>query len=113
MPDSIEGVLAARLDSLDDPARGSSHCRRPGCGRPLTILRGLVPDPLGGADLQGILAGLVQADLLRVDGAAPDILYRFKHSLTRQVAYESLIYAQRRQLHGQAGVYWRSCTVLT
>lgn len=54
---------------------------------------------------QEILAALdqlVQADLLSRVGRPPDALYRFKHSLIRDTAYESMI--KRKRLHWHSRV---------
>jgi class 3 adenylate cyclase/tetratricopeptide (TPR) repeat protein len=104
VPDTIEGVLMARLDRLPDPAR--LVVRRAavlGGTVPLPVLRGLVSEEMSDEGLQRSLDELVRDDLLRPEPGSTEPTYHFKHTLIQHVAYESLAYAQRRRLHGQAG----------
>jgi tetratricopeptide (TPR) repeat protein len=52
-------------------------------------------------ELSEHLAELTQREIL--EGPQPDWLYLFRHILTREVAYESLLYADRRHLHRRIG----------
>jgi class 3 adenylate cyclase/tetratricopeptide (TPR) repeat protein len=47
------------------------------------------------------LAELEQAELLYRSGVVPEAVYRFKHALVRDAAYESMLKSRRQQLHGQ------------
>src|SRR3569833_2498660 len=51
--------------------------------------------------LKLILVELEQAELLYRNGEVPEALYRFKHALVRDAAYESMLKSRRQQLHGQ------------
>jgi tetratricopeptide (TPR) repeat protein len=42
-------------------------------------------------------------DLTRLDHPEPDLVYLFKHALTRDVAYASLPFARRHELHRRVG----------
>src|SRR6202035_435069 len=53
------------------------------------------------AELNAALEKLVDADLLFVDGVAPDSTYRFKHALIQEAAYESMLRSRRRQIHAE------------
>jgi class 3 adenylate cyclase/tetratricopeptide (TPR) repeat protein len=53
--------------------------------------------------LRSALDRLVSADLLFVEGVAPEANYRFKHALFRDAAYDSLLKSRRRALHRLAG----------
>ena len=53
------------------------------------------------AELNVALEKLVDADLLFVDGVAPDSTYRFKHALIQEAAYESMLRSRRREIHAQ------------
>src|SRR5262249_2079817 len=104
LPDTVEEGLLARLAGLDAAAQpGIPLAAVLGNSIPRAVVRGLVPEDMGDAELAAILAGLVRADLLRPEPAGPDPGYSFKHNLTRQAAYESLAYAERSRLHGEAG----------
>ena len=47
------------------------------------------------------LSELEQAELVYRQGELPEAVYRFKHALVRDAAYESLLKSRRHQLHGQ------------
>ena len=54
------------------------------------------------AALRASLELLVQADILAVEGAAPEACYRFKHALIRDAAYGNLLISHRQALHLRA-----------
>jgi tetratricopeptide (TPR) repeat protein len=49
--------------------------------------------------LKNQLRGLAAQDFLWLETPEPNLAYSFKHVLTQQAAYQSLLYAQRRELH--------------
>jgi len=49
------------------------------------------------------LAQLETAGLIRLAAAAPELAYIFRHALTRDAAYNSLLHSQRRAVHRAAG----------
>jgi class 3 adenylate cyclase/predicted ATPase len=51
--------------------------------------------------LKQALAQLEEAELVFRHGEPPEAVYSFKHTLVRDVAYESLLKSRRQQLHGQ------------
>jgi predicted ATPase/class 3 adenylate cyclase len=105
VPDSIEGVITARLDRLEEQSREVLQVASV-IGRrfPYPVLSGVVPRR---EELPTRLAQLAEATLILLeDGEAgwgadsparPS--YVFKHALTRDVAYEAILYARRRELH--------------
>jgi class 3 adenylate cyclase/tetratricopeptide (TPR) repeat protein len=101
LPDSIHGVIRARLDRLDREAR---DVLRLGAviGREFSraILEKALPDA---TPLPAALGTLKAAGLIQQTRVAPDSAYRFKHVLTQEVAYASLLEHQRRELHGRVG----------
>jgi tetratricopeptide (TPR) repeat protein len=54
-----------------------------------------VPEP----QLQAALGELAEAELLYVQGLAPNANYQFKHALIRDAAYEALLKSRRKELH--------------
>jgi class 3 adenylate cyclase/predicted ATPase len=52
--------------------------------------------------LQIALGHLLNADLLFVEGVPPEAIYRFKHALIRDSAYDSLLKSRRQMLHRRA-----------
>jgi tetratricopeptide (TPR) repeat protein len=49
--------------------------------------------------LQSTLRRATEAELVYARGIAPDAMYRFKHALVRDAAYESLLKSRRKELH--------------
>src|SRR5271157_4768594 len=58
--------------------------------------------PLSPIPYQSALDKLAEADLLFVEGHAPEAAYRFKHALIQDAAYESLLKSRRQALHRRA-----------
>ncbi|MBM7503875.1 adenylate/guanylate cyclase domain-containing protein [Agromyces aurantiacus] len=100
LPQSVEGLIAARIDTLPPPDRNLL--------RRLAVLgagfrREHAPAVLGpSADDAGRMTATLSRlrDFLSVDDSG---WVRFQHSLIRDVAYEGLPYKLRRQLHAQVG----------
>ncbi len=58
------------------------------------------------AQLKGQLRSLAAQDFTWLEEPEPNLAYRFKHVLTQEAAYQTLLFAQRRALHGAvAGWY--------
>ena len=53
------------------------------------------------APLQAALEQLAEADILLVQGLAPNADYTFKHALVQDAAYSTLLRSRRQQLHGR------------
>jgi predicted ATPase/class 3 adenylate cyclase len=100
LPDTIQAVLAARLDYLPPEAKRLVQLAAvigPAVSVPLLQrLAGLADDML-----QGGLAHLQEAELLYEMCLFPGTVYTFKHALTQEVAYNNLLQEQRRTLHAQ------------
>jgi predicted ATPase len=52
-------------------------------------------------ELDRLLSALQQKALLYEHSAFPDIIYLFKHALTQEVAYHSVLIERRKALHVQ------------
>jgi predicted ATPase/class 3 adenylate cyclase/DNA-binding CsgD family transcriptional regulator len=103
VPNTVEEVLMARIDRL---AEGTKSMLQMGAvvGRECSgeLLRELAGLPEG--EFRTHLAALTRAELLYERGRPPQITYLFKHALTQEVAYQSLLTAQRRELHHRVAV---------
>jgi class 3 adenylate cyclase/tetratricopeptide (TPR) repeat protein len=98
LPNTLRGVIAARIDRL--PADAKRVLQRAAVvGRFFTarVLRA-IGDPDDGA-LDRALAHLLRAELIREWARLPEAEYLFKHALTQEAAYASLLAEQRRALH--------------
>jgi class 3 adenylate cyclase/tetratricopeptide (TPR) repeat protein len=99
VPPTVEGVIASRLDRQDPHSRRLLQ-EAAVMGRTflLPILREIT-------ECQGIvdarLSDLVESDLIRASSVEPDMTYLFKHALTREVAYGSLLRSERAVIHQQ------------
>jgi DNA-binding NtrC family response regulator/tetratricopeptide (TPR) repeat protein len=100
VPDSVEDVLMARIDRLSaEDKRVLQAAAVIGRSLPFLLLQAIL-DP---ADelLRERLARLQGAEFLYETRAASELEYTFKHALTHEVAYASLLPAQRRTLHAR------------
>ncbi len=100
IPASIQALLSARIDRLDEPAKlvlqGAAVIgERFDAG--LLARVAALPD----AARRRSLDALVDAELLVDEGVPSGAEYRFRHSLTREVAYRSQLEATRARLHAQ------------
>ena len=104
---TLYGVLMARIDRLEAPTRDlvqvASVIDR---SFPYATLHGIYPYPMPDLEMQVRLNETVRPhDLTRLERPEPDLVYLFKHALTREVAYASLPFARRRQLHQRMGEF--------
>jgi tetratricopeptide (TPR) repeat protein len=101
LPDSVEAVIRARLDRLDRNARDVLRLASVvGPEFTRSVLERTIAD---GERLPEALEMLKAAGLVQQTQVVPDAMYRFKHILTQEVAYASLLEHQRRDLHGRVG----------
>ena len=101
VPATVQAVLAARIDRLPPPVKHLLQSAAViGKTVALTLLE-TVAD-LAALELRRGLAQLQAAEFLYESGLFPELEYTFKHALTLEVAYQSLLRERRRTLH--AGV---------
>ncbi|MGE0519200.1 MAG: adenylate/guanylate cyclase domain-containing protein [Candidatus Binatia bacterium] len=100
IPGSVREVLAARLDRLGASAKRVAQIAAV-LGR--QFHRDHVAELLADEriDVDRELAELMRRGVVHRQSLFLSAAYRFGESLTREVAYESLLHRQRRQLHGQ------------
>jgi class 3 adenylate cyclase/tetratricopeptide (TPR) repeat protein len=101
VPDTIQGVLMARIDRLPMVAK---HLLQTASvlGREFS-LRLLTAVWEGPQNLELHLKELQRQEFLYEKGSTEDPVYVFKHPLTQEVAYESLLWSRRQTLHAAAG----------
>jgi DNA-binding CsgD family transcriptional regulator len=103
VPDSVEEVLMARIDRLSEGAKSvlqiGAVMGREVSGELLREIAGL-PE----WEITAYLSALTDAELLYGRGLPPQTTYLFKHALTQQVAYRSLLTSRRRDLHYRIAV---------
>jgi predicted ATPase len=96
VPDTIQEVLLARIDRLaDEPRRLLQTAAVVGQEVPLPLLQAV-----WGGELDAHLRELMRLEFLHARAGGAEPVCAFTHSLTREVAYESLPLGRRRVLHG-------------
>lgn len=98
IPATLRDLLMARLDRLDETAREIAQVAS-AIGNEFSW--GLLSAVTAIEDkrLDQALAKLADADLLLVQGIAPESTYRFRHGLIQDAAYQSLLRTRRQNYH--------------
>lgn len=102
IPRTLEGILLARIDRLPDGTRRTLQIASV-VGRSF-LYRLLAAIAEANGDLDAHLARLQSADLVREQARRPELEYRFKHALTQEAAYNSLLFERRREFHRRVGL---------
>jgi class 3 adenylate cyclase/DNA-binding winged helix-turn-helix (wHTH) protein/predicted ATPase len=100
MPDTIQAVLAARIDRLPSDEK---HVLQAAAviGKDISVLLLQILTQRPEEELSRLLGNLRAAELLYESLLLPDPLYTFKHVLTQEVAYQSLLQSTRQHYHMQ------------
>ncbi|HEV2054457.1 MAG TPA: adenylate/guanylate cyclase domain-containing protein [Methylomirabilota bacterium] len=102
VPATVQAVLAARIDRLPLEEKHLLQTAAViGKDVPYTLLQTIVALPE--TALHRGLDHLQAAEFLYETSLFPEIEYTFKHALTQQVAYGSLLHERQRVLHRRAG----------
>jgi class 3 adenylate cyclase/tetratricopeptide (TPR) repeat protein len=98
LPQTVEGILAARIDRLG-PEHKELLQTLAVMGRksPLALIRHVTST--ADARLEQMLLDLQTGEFIYEQPAATGVEYRFKHALTQEVAYNSLLIERRKLLH--------------
>jgi class 3 adenylate cyclase/tetratricopeptide (TPR) repeat protein len=96
VPDTIQQVLMSRIDRLGEDSRRALQVAAV-IGREFSATLLAVAADL--ASVETVLRSLQAAELVHQKAAPPDSVYVFKHALTQEVAYASLLMRTRRELH--------------
>jgi class 3 adenylate cyclase/tetratricopeptide (TPR) repeat protein len=102
LPETIEGLVLARIDRL--PAeqqlllKVAAVIGRSFAAAPLhaTVRRYAAMER---AALVGYLERLEREDLTLLEALEPELTYAFKHIITHDVAYETMLFGQRAEIH--------------
>jgi class 3 adenylate cyclase/tetratricopeptide (TPR) repeat protein len=102
IPTTVQGVLASRIDRLpSDEKQLLQTLAVIGREFPLPLIQRVAQ--AAEAALDDRLSHLQSADFINEEPAFPDIKYTFKHALTQEVAYNSLLAERRQLIHQQIG----------
>ena len=101
VPATVQAILAARIDRLPPEDKALLQTASVvGTDVPMAVLAGVAGAPADA--LADGLARLQAAEFLYETSLFPDVEYTFKHALTHEVAYGSLLQDRRRGLHARA-----------
>lgn len=106
LPNSVQALVMSRIDRLDESSKLSIKVASV-VGRTFEYrtLEAMYPVAIEPARLLGNLEKLHRLELTPLDKPGPDWSYLFKHVTTQEVAYETLLYAHRRDLHRRLAEY--------
>ena len=100
IPATVQATLAARIDRLaPDDKQLLQTASVIGKDVPSAILTALADLPE--ESLRRALAHLQESEFLYETTLFPDVEYTFKHALTHEVTYGSLLHDRRRAVHGE------------
>jgi predicted ATPase/class 3 adenylate cyclase len=100
VPATVQAILAARIDRLpQEEKRFLQTAAVIGTEVPLSLLQAIAE--LSEEVLYRGLTHLQSAEFLYETSLFPERIYTFKHALTHEVAYGSLLQGQRRVLHAR------------
>ncbi len=106
IPDSIQALVMSRIDRLDESSKLTVKVAS-SIGRTFRYytLKAIYPVNIPQEKLWANLDYLSRIDITPLDKPAPDWEYIFKHATIQEVAYESLLYKHRRELHHAIASY--------
>lgn len=111
VPDTIQGVIIARVDRLEDEVkqvlRTASVIGRSFLYRVLKAVDEKIVEVAvvskASTDLDERLDKLKKVELIREKKLQPELEYIFKHALVQEATYESILLKKKRQLHAEVG----------
>ncbi|HZZ08879.1 MAG TPA: AAA family ATPase [Candidatus Binataceae bacterium] len=102
IPPTVHGILASRIDALPASEKVLMQTLAViGKDFPLNLVRHLIGSP--DDRLEPMLKELRSGDFIYEQPALGEAEYTFKHALTQEVAYNSLLMERRRLLHERTG----------
>jgi tetratricopeptide (TPR) repeat protein len=101
VPDTIQGIIAARMDRIEDSLKRimqvASVIGREFAYRILQSITGM------SEELKASMLNLQGLEFIYEKQLFPELEYIFKHALTQEVAYSSLLLKRRREIHEKIG----------
>src|SRR5271167_4906811 len=103
IPPTVQAILAARIDRLPPDEKDLLQTLAvAGKEFSLSLVREVIKQP--DDEINRMLNDLQLAEFIYEQPTAGDIEYTFKHALTQEVAYNSVLAERRRALHVRIGV---------
>jgi class 3 adenylate cyclase/tetratricopeptide (TPR) repeat protein len=101
VPDTIQGIIAARIDRLEANLKRimqvASVIGRDFAYRILQTITAMKQE------LKSCLLNLQELEFIYEKSLFPELEYIFKHALTQEVAYNSLLLKRRKEIHEKIG----------
>ena len=101
VPDTVQGIISARMDRLEENLKQTiqvaSVIGRDFAFRILQTITGMREE------LKSYLLHLQGLEFIYEKRLFPELQYIFKHALTQEVAYNSLLLKRRKQIHENIG----------
>ena len=101
VPDTIQGIIAARIDRVEESLKRimqvASVIGREFAFRLLQSIMGMKEE------LKSQLLNLQGLEFIYEKSLFPELEYIFKHALTQEVAYNSLLLKKRKEIHEKIG----------
>ena len=101
IPDTVQGVIVARIDRLEEGVKGVLKLASV-IGRSF-FLRIVKAISETADDVEDRLDRLETAELVRQTSQLPELEYIFKHALVQEAAYGSILAERRRVIHRSVG----------
>lgn len=101
VPDNLQALLVARIDRLDEEARQTLQVAAViGRSFHFRVLQHIADIS---EHLDDELEALQRAEMIRESARLPELEYMFRHSLTQEAAYNTILLRNRREFHKQVG----------
>ncbi|HXQ36436.1 MAG TPA: adenylate/guanylate cyclase domain-containing protein, partial [Anaerolineales bacterium] len=101
IPDNLQSLLAARMDRLEEPTRGTLQLASV-IGRSF-YRRVLQAVDEASHELDTHLSTLLRMELIREAARVPEIEYAFRNPLTQEAVYKTILIKRRRAFHRRVG----------
>ncbi len=102
IPPTVQAILASRIDRLPQDAKDLLQTLAvTGREFPLSLIRAVVPK--ADDEINRLLSDLQLGEFIYEQPAVGDTEYIFKHALTQEVSYNSVLIERRKQLHERVG----------
>ncbi len=107
LSDNLQGVILTRIDRLP-PERQAALKMAAVIGRSFAYPTLQHTYPIPSETLLNQLATLVEQDMLLPQTPQPGLSYLFKHIITQEVAYQTLLFDQRKRIHRSVAEWYES-----
>ena len=106
LPGSVRGLLLARMDRLTADQQltlkvASVFGRRFSMDGLVSVLGS--ESKFSREQVQGHIEAFTDMEFIEAESADPELVCRFTHQVTQEVAYDSMLFSQRRKLHAAVG----------